>query len=81
MNMTEAYPRRRAYGEDLRRLAVMAVLEEGMSLAAASPTSAANARPPGVPHPEWRWPSPRKRRRVSKDDGHRAGEEISETPL
>ncbi len=35
MNMTEAYPRRRAYGEDLRRLAVMAVLEEGMSLAAA----------------------------------------------
>ncbi len=36
MNMSEeAYPRRRAYGEDLRRLAVTAVLEEGMSLAAA----------------------------------------------
>ncbi len=35
VNMSEAHPRRRAYGEDLRRLAVTAVLEEGMSLAAA----------------------------------------------
>ena len=34
-NITEAHPRRRAYGEDLRRLAVTAVLEDGMSLAAA----------------------------------------------
>ena len=34
-NITEAHPRRRAYGEDLRRLAVTAVLENGMSLAAA----------------------------------------------
>ncbi len=36
VNMSEeAHPRRRAYGEDLRRLAVAAVLEEGMNLAAA----------------------------------------------
>ena len=34
-NITEAHPRRRAYGEDLRRLAVTAVLEDGISLAAA----------------------------------------------
>ena len=34
-NFTETHPRRRAYGEDLRRLAVTAVLEDGMSLAAA----------------------------------------------
>ena len=33
--MNEAHPRRRACGEDLLRLAVMAVLEQGMSLAAA----------------------------------------------
>ena len=33
--LNDAHPRRRAYGEDLRRLAVTAVLEEGMSLAAA----------------------------------------------
>ncbi len=35
MNITETHPRRRAYGEDLRRLAVTAVLEEGMNPAAA----------------------------------------------
>ena len=33
--LNDAHPRRRAYGEDLRRLAVTAVLEDGMSLAAA----------------------------------------------